>query len=141
MLYTTIAKSVWIVVTVNPKPMGVITYKRIRMAGHVAAVLAAVSLIRGLILYTGDVGDKMLLLGFLFFAWFAIIPVVPAFHSMMPRSPVQQFNYRLTKFIAEIIFPPIIIAAFLWMTFTTWKRPSNERPLSDVFHEIGNGPK
>jgi len=120
----------------------VITYKRIRMAGHIAAALATASFIRGLVVQKGDVSPiKTFPFGILLVAWFIVMPLIPVLSPMMPRTAFSEVRDRINKFMGEIVFPPIIIAAFLWLTFTSWQRTGSERPLSEILHEMGHGQK
>ena len=119
-----------------------ITYKQVRLAGHIAAALATVSFLRGFVVQKGDVGPiKTIPFGMLLVVWFIIMPLIRVLSPMMPRTTFSEVRDKINKVMGEIVFPPIIIAAFLWMTFTSWERSSNERPLKDILREMNNGSK
>jgi drug/metabolite transporter (DMT)-like permease len=118
----------------------VITYKRIRMAGHMTAALAAVSFARGFAVQKGDVSPvKTLIFAMLLAAWFVVIPLIPILSPMMPRTAFSEVRDKINKFMCEIFFPPIIIAVLLWMAVTTWRRDPREFTLRHVLREITNG--
>jgi len=114
-----------------------------RVIGHVGVALACASFIVGLVLHCSDVSSiKTIVFFMLLLVWFVIQPLLDAFWEGMSRvNRNLEMRYTLQKFLGTYVFPPVIVCAFIWMAFTTWKRDPNEHTLGRVFRQIISGTK
>jgi hypothetical protein len=111
-----------------------------RPIAHVMAVLAILSFCRAVFIYGSDgVGFfKSFFLVFFLFGWFVVRPVSSFLWKLMPPSKLQQFMVAWISFNSKYVFLPIMIVAFVWMTFTTWKRAEGEEGLKELLHFLSH---
>jgi len=109
-----------------------------RIIGHVAAVLAVLSFSRAAFIYGTDELSpiKSFVLVFFLFGWFLVIPVSSFSWKLMPPSKLRQFTVAWNSFVSTAVFPPIMIIALVWMTFSSWKHAENEIGLKQAIHDI-----
>jgi hypothetical protein len=87
------------------------------------AALAILSFGWGAIVYGGELSAlKTIVLCMLLFTWFVVIPIVKGFReSVHYPSKYMQAMSDFQLFSIRCVFPFIIIGAFAWLTFTSWK--------------------
>ena len=116
-------------------------YRYLRIAGHVAAIMVIAAFVRGLMIFGGEVSTvKTVLLTMLLFSWLVVLPIVKGFRERakyQSASMQTMSDFQLSS--AKYVFPLIVILAFLWRTFTTWRRPDREYGLRQFFREWNRG--
>jgi hypothetical protein len=110
----------------------------LRLIGHITAVLAIVLFVRGLVIYGADVSAaKTFCFGILLFGWWVVTPLVKDFVEWVPReSKSAQVKYKIQSFLDTYVFLPIVVVAFIWMIFTTWRRADREYGLGEFLRTV-----
>ena len=103
-------------------------YKLLRFYGHVVAAIAVVSFARGLVLYREELSSvKTGCFACILFGWFVAMPLTKMYYENEGgRSEVMQTLLDFQSLLIRRVFPWVIISAFVWMTFTSWKRADRE---------------